>query len=200
MDRLTRLHAQLSASPSDSTNDVFVSSRSDACPQSVYETVLSPGAVAFVAELAATFHPEVQQVTRLLSWLETRTRQHSTLPIAQDGSCTICVVAITNFCIDSCLRTNACVALFDGLQLHRRRQVRRLATEVDGSMPQFLEETRAVRQDETWCVDPQVAALRDRRVDMGDVSPADRDMLLSALNSGAQVRCVDVAVGATDRQ
>ncbi|CAI5733802.1 unnamed protein product [Hyaloperonospora brassicae] len=136
MDRLTRLQAQLSASAHASTSDVYVSSRPTACPQSVYETVLSPAAVAFVAELAATFHPAVQQ-------------------------------------------------------LHRRRQVRRLATKVHGAMPQFLEETRAVRQDETWRVDPQVEALRDRRVDIGDVSPASRDLLVSALTSGAQGVQVD---------
>uniref|UniRef100_M4BDG3 malate synthase n=1 Tax=Hyaloperonospora arabidopsidis (strain Emoy2) TaxID=559515 RepID=M4BDG3_HYAAE len=137
MDRITRLHAQLSTATSDSSNrDVFVSPTPTECPQSIYDTVLSPSAVAFVANLAAAFHQEVQQ-------------------------------------------------------LHTRRQARRLATERHGTTPHFLEETRSIRQDETWQIDAQVEALMDRRVDIGDVSPADGDLLLNALNSGAQGVQVD---------
>ncbi|EGZ24333.1 hypothetical protein PHYSODRAFT_483419 [Phytophthora sojae] len=58
-------------------------------------------------------------------------------------------------------------------------------------MPHFLEETRAIREDPTWRVDPQPRALEDRRVDIGDVSPANREFLLCALNSGAQGVQVD---------
>ncbi|KAL4109524.1 hypothetical protein PRIC1_001223 [Phytophthora ramorum] len=76
-------------------------------------------------------------------------------------------------------------------QLHARRQARRLATEQHGMMPHFLEETRAIREDERWRVDPQPKALVDRRVDIGDVSPANRELLLRALNSGAQGVQVD---------
>ncbi|RLN55218.1 hypothetical protein BBJ28_00016679, partial [Nothophytophthora sp. Chile5] len=63
----------------------------------------------------------------------------------------------------------------------------RVNTERNDAMPHFLEETRAIREDLTWQVDPQPAALQDRRVDIGDVSPANREFLLRALNSGAQV-------------
>ena len=141
-------------------------------------------------------------INHSLSWIETSTRQSSTLPKSTGRIVYYFFSCLLFSCIGSCLGTNICVALVDGLQLHRRRQVRRLATESYGSMPQFLAETRAVRQDETWRVDPQVEVLRDRRVDMGDISPANKDLLLSALNSGAQVRCVDIAVcaGAMDRQ
>uniref|UniRef100_A0AAV1UDI4 malate synthase n=1 Tax=Peronospora matthiolae TaxID=2874970 RepID=A0AAV1UDI4_9STRA len=137
MDRITRVHAQLSAATTDaSTRDVFVSPIPTDCPQSIYDTVLSPSAIAFVADLAAAFHHEVQQ-------------------------------------------------------LHTRRGARRLATERHGAMPHFLEETRLIRQDETWQIDAQVEELLDRRVDIGDVSPADGDLLLQALNSGAQGVQVD---------
>ncbi|KAG2529328.1 hypothetical protein BBO99_00003414 [Phytophthora kernoviae] len=79
----------------------------------------------------------------------------------------------------------------DVAQLHARRQARRLATEQHGVMPHFLEETCSIRDDHTWRVDPQPKALQDRRVDIGDVSPADGEFLLRALNSGAQGVQVD---------
>ncbi|KAF1772739.1 Malate synthase-like [Phytophthora cactorum] len=128
MERINRLHAQISAAPASSSSptDVF----------HIYDAVLSPAALDFVAELAAAFQQEVEQ-------------------------------------------------------LHARRQARRLVTEQNGAMPRFLEETRAIREDETWRVDPQPDALMDRRVDIGDVSPAKRELLLRALNSGAQGVQVD---------
>ncbi|KAE8999620.1 hypothetical protein PR001_g17798 [Phytophthora rubi] len=141
MERINRLRAQIGASAasppaSRGSVDVFVSPRDASCPQHVYDAVLSPAALAFVAELAATFQPQVEQ-------------------------------------------------------LHARRQARRLATEQHGEMPHFLEETQAIREDETWRIDPQPRALMDRRVDIGDVSPANRELLLRALNSGAQGVQVD---------
>ncbi|KAG7384179.1 hypothetical protein PHYPSEUDO_002867 [Phytophthora pseudosyringae] len=138
MERISRLHAQLRASPASpsSPTDMFVSRRDPSSPQHVYDAVLSPAALEFVAELASAFQQEVDE-------------------------------------------------------LHARRQARRLATEQHRAMPHFLEETRAVREDETWRVDPQPEALMDRRVDIGDVSPANPEFLLRALNSGAQGVQVD---------
>ncbi|KAI9996843.1 hypothetical protein PInf_000105 [Phytophthora infestans] len=138
MERINRLHAQISAAPAPiaTSTDVFISNRDLACPQNTYDAVLSPAALEFVAELAAAFQQDVGQ-------------------------------------------------------LLARRKSRRLATEQNEEMPHFLEETRAIREDGTWRIDPQPAALRDRRVDIGDVSPANRDFLLRALNSGAQGVQVD---------
>ncbi|KAG7390692.1 hypothetical protein PHYBOEH_006945 [Phytophthora boehmeriae] len=139
MKRISRLHEQLNApqaSASAPCVDIFTSPRDADCPQHVYDAVLSPAAVEFVAELATAFQHEVEK-------------------------------------------------------LHARRQGRRLATEQQGLMPHFLEETRSIREDQTWRVDPQPEALQDRRVDIGDVSPADDDFLLRALNSGAQGVQVD---------
>ncbi|KAE9361918.1 hypothetical protein PF008_g594 [Phytophthora fragariae] len=141
MERINRLRAQVGASaasppPPGGSADVFVSLRDASCPQHVYDAVLSPAALEFVAELAAAFQPQVEQ-------------------------------------------------------LHARRQARRLETEQHGAMPHFLEEMRAIREDETWRIDPQPRALMDRRVDIGDVSPANRELLLRALNSGAQGVQVD---------
>lgn len=42
---------------------VFVSPRDASCPQHVYDAVLSPVALEFVAELAAVFQPQVDQVS-----------------------------------------------------------------------------------------------------------------------------------------
>lgn len=69
----------------------------------------------------------------------------------------------------------------------RGRAERRLAVEREGWRPDFLPETREIREDETWTVDWLPERLRDRRVDVGDVSPAETELLLRALNSGAQV-------------
>jgi hypothetical protein len=38
-----------------------------------------------------------------------------------------------------------------------------------------------------WVVEPLPEVLKDRRVDVGDVSPDDEVALVNALNSGAQV-------------
>ncbi|KAL3672143.1 hypothetical protein V7S43_002806 [Phytophthora oleae] len=144
MERVNRLHAQLLASPepSPASINMFVSPRDGACPQHVYDAVLSPAALEYVADLAAAFQLGVDQ-------------------------------------------------------LHAERQARRLATE-NGAMPHFLEETRAIREDATWRVDLQPKMLKDRRVDIGDVSPANRKFLLRALNSGAQVRVGGEVLGSCE--
>lgn len=73
------------------------------------------------------------------------------------------------------------------MQLHRQRSARRSDIEQHGKLPTFQSATKAVRDDASWKIDPVPACLKDRRVDIGDVSPADRSFLLRALNSGAQV-------------
>jgi hypothetical protein len=157
MERISRLKVQMSASPASvAANDMFVAPRDVDCPHHVYDAVLSPAALAFVAEVAAAFRQEVDQVRPHLG-----------------GSMAFLLLLIWLMLV--------------GGQLHARRQARRLATEQHGKMPHFLEETRGIREDATWRVDPQPKALLDRRVDIGDVSPTNGDFLLRALNSGAQV-------------
>ena len=53
-----------------------------------------------------------------------------------------------------------------------------------GELPDFLQETRPVR-DGDWRVQPAPADLRDRRVEI--TGPTDRKMVINALNSGAKV-------------
>ena len=65
------------------------------------------------------------------------------------------------------------------------RQERLLA----GELPDFLEETRSVREDETWRVAEAPPDLRDRRVEI--TGPTDRKMVINALNSGARVFMAD---------
>jgi malate synthase len=77
--------------------------------------------------------------------------------------------------------------------LHRTFNPRRLALlerRVDGQAhldrgerPAFLKETEAIRRGD-WKVAPAPADLRDRRVEI--TGPADRRMMINALNSGAQ--------------
>jgi len=82
--------------------------------------------------------------------------------------------------------------------LHRRfegeRQVR-LAARVErqarfdaGALPDFREDTRAIREDD-WRVAPIPAALLDRRVEI--TGPVDPKMVINALNSGANCYMAD---------
>src|SRR5690606_11509093 len=58
-----------------------------------------------------------------------------------------------------------------------------------GERPDFLPETRAVREDDSWRVAPAPADLQDRRVEI--TGPTDRRMVINALNSGARVFMAD---------
>src|SRR5256714_554256 len=53
-----------------------------------------------------------------------------------------------------------------------------------GELPDFLDETRSVREDEGWRVAPPPGDLQDRRVEI--TGPTDRKMVINALNSGAR--------------
>jgi len=82
--------------------------------------------------------------------------------------------------------------------LHRAFQQRRadlLAARVQrqkaidaGQLPDFLEETRAIREGD-WKVAPIPADLQDRRVEI--TGPVDRKMIINALNCGAKVFMAD---------
>src|SRR6266508_6637590 len=88
------------------------------------------------------------------------------------------------------------VALVD--ELHRRfearrrdllkRRAERQALFDKGVLPDFLPETRAIREGE-WTVAPIPADLQDRRVEI--TGPTDRKMVINALNSGAKVFMAD---------
>ena len=82
--------------------------------------------------------------------------------------------------------------------LHRRfdparrallaRRAERQAGFDAGALPDFLPETRALRESD-WQVAPIPAALQHRRVEI--TGPVDRKMIINALNSGAQVFMAD---------
>jgi malate synthase len=58
----------------------------------------------------------------------------------------------------------------------------------NGEMPDFLDETRHIREGD-WQVAPNHPALLDRRVEI--TGPTDRKMVINALNSGAKVFMAD---------
>src|SRR5947207_3417644 len=58
-----------------------------------------------------------------------------------------------------------------------------------GALPDFLEETRSVREDPSWRVAAVPRDLQDRRVEI--TGPVDRKMVINALNSGARVFMAD---------
>jgi malate synthase len=61
--------------------------------------------------------------------------------------------------------------------------------EIDsGIKPDFLEKTKAIREDD-WKVEPLPADLQDRRVEI--TGPVERKMMINALNSGASVFMAD---------
>jgi malate synthase len=65
---------------------------------------------------------------------------------------------------------------------HRQQEI------MGGRMPDFLSETRQVRERE-WTVAPIPPDLQDRRVEI--TGPVDRKMIINALNSGARVYMAD---------
>ncbi len=79
----------------------------------------------------------------------------------------------------------ACELRRQGLLARRVERQRRLAA---GELPDFLPETRAVREAD-WTVAPIPADLADRRVEI--TGPVDRKMIINALNSGARVYMAD---------
>ncbi len=97
-----------------------------------YETILTPEALAFLAELEGRFGPE------RLRLLDIRVKRQ---------------------------------ALLD-----------------QGQKPDFLPETRAIREAD-WTIAPLPADLLDRRVEI--TGPVDRKMVINALNSGAKLFMAD---------
>src|SRR5262245_55017740 len=57
-----------------------------------------------------------------------------------------------------------------------------------GELPDFLPETREVRESD-WTIEPVPADLQDRRVEIP--GPTDRKMVINALNSGARMFMAD---------
>ncbi len=68
------------------------------------------------------------------------------------------------------------------------RRARRQADLDEGALPDFLPETRDVREGD-WRVAPTAPDLVDRRVEI--TGPVDRKMMINALNSGARVFMAD---------
>jgi malate synthase len=73
------------------------------------------------------------------------------------------------------------------LELLRKRDERQARLDA-GEMPQFLAETKSVRESD-WKVAKAPKDLQDRRVEI--TGPTDRKMLINALNSGARVFMAD---------
>ena len=71
------------------------------------------------------------------------------------------------------------------LLLARVERQERLA---NGELPDFLAETREVRESD-WTIDPVPGDLLDRRVEI--TGPTDRKMVINALNSGARMFMAD---------
>ncbi len=73
------------------------------------------------------------------------------------------------------------------LELLERRQARQRQID-QGELPQFLPETRHIREGD-WKIAPVPKDLQDRRVEI--TGPVDRKMIINALNSGASTFMAD---------
>lgn len=73
-------------------------------------------------------------------------------------------------------------------ELLQRRADRQLELDA-GHFPDFLPETKAIRDDASWKVAPLPADILDRRVEI--TGPVERKMIINALNSGAKVFMAD---------
>jgi malate synthase len=73
------------------------------------------------------------------------------------------------------------------LELLAAREARKARLDA-GELPDFLEETRGIRESD-WSVAPIPDDLRDRRVEI--TGPVDRKMIINALNSSANVFMAD---------
>src|SRR5918911_1115867 len=69
-----------------------------------------------------------------------------------------------------------------------KRRTERQARLEAGEMPDFLPETKEVREGD-WKVAPVPKDLQDRRVEI--TGPVERKMMINALNSGARVFMAD---------
>lgn len=78
---------------------------------------------------------------------------------------------------------------FEDTRLSLLERRKRVQAEIDaGRLPDFLPETRAVREGD-WRVAPIPEDLQDRRVEI--TGPVDRKMIINALNSGASTFMAD---------
>eukprot|EP01102_Stenamoeba_stenopodia_P000258 TRINITY_DN1022_c0_g2_i2.p1 TRINITY_DN1022_c0_g2~~TRINITY_DN1022_c0_g2_i2.p1 ORF type:complete len:566 (+),score=176.37 TRINITY_DN1022_c0_g2_i2:29-1699(+) len=74
------------------------------------------------------------------------------------------------------------------LDLLKKRAERQLRID-DGEQPEFLAETKSIREDPSWRVASIPADLADRRVEI--TGPTERKMVINALNCGAKVFMAD---------
>lgn len=74
------------------------------------------------------------------------------------------------------------------LKLLKMRDIRQQALNA-GEMPDFLEETKAIRQDPTWRVVDAPSTLQKRYVEI--TGPCEKKMMINAMNSGADTFMAD---------
>jgi malate synthase len=74
------------------------------------------------------------------------------------------------------------------IALVKAREARQKRIE-NGEMPEFLPETKWIRDDPTWKAAPPAPGLIDRRVEI--TGPTERKMVINALNSGAKTFMCD---------
>src|SRR5579862_4545151 len=77
-----------------------------------------------------------------------------------------------------------------------QRRVIRQAELDKGSLPDFLQETKHIRENDAWKGAPPAPGLVDRRVEI--TGPTDRKMVVNALNSDVWTYMADFEGGVPD--
>jgi malate synthase len=101
---------------------------------------------------------------------------------SQEGQDRVLTTAALQFIVDLQRRFNPRRVVLLAARAERQKRLDA------GEKPDFLKETRGIRESE-WTVAPIPADLLDRRVEI--TGPVDRKMIINALNSGAKVFMAD---------
>jgi malate synthase len=149
-----------------SSSGVSIRGRSSGAP---YDRVLTPEAVEFVAQLARSYGPRVDELLARRRVVQVRRR------------------SFFLFFFEMFLLFSSHLFPFSPLS-DSNSHFQKQANFDAGKLPHFLPSTAHVRTGD-WKVSPLPNDIQDRRVEI--TGPVDRKMVINALNSGAQVFMAD---------
>jgi len=149
-----------------SSSGVSIRGRSSGAP---YDRVLTPEAVEFVAQLARSYGPRVDELLARRRVVQVRRR------------------SFFLFFFEMFLLFSSHLFPFSTLS-DSNSHFQKQANFDAGKLPHFLPSTAHVRTGD-WKVSPLPNDIQDRRVEI--TGPVDRKMVINALNSGAQVFMAD---------
>lgn len=140
-----------------------------------------------LATISGHLQPRLSHGEKYRQSLLDNLRQHGILDVELSGPPSCYEVEYQSlFTLDALIFIVELVRHFDSNveQMLRYRSIRKLTLLDSGELPFFQPQSVEVR-DKTWRVAPVPSRLQCRAVDVGDISPADTEMFMTALNSPA---------------